>query len=80
MHGMSIRKRTQTYVDAIDITRDHKRREHYRGSVTTTKRLGVAKLIYYEAYLDRDAAQEREKKLKQFESSYTGLLKRLHLK
>lgn len=80
MHEMSTRKRTQTYVDAVDITRDHKRREHHRGFVTTTNRLGVAKLIYYEAYSDRDAAQEREKKLKQFGSSYVGLLKRLHLK
>ncbi len=66
----------------IGFTEDIERRieEHARGSVTTTHRLGIAELIYYEAYRDREAAQEREKKLKQFGSSYVGLLKRLRLK
>ena len=66
----------------IGFTEDIQRRieEHTRGSVKTTNRIGISELIYYEAYLDREAAQEREKKLKQFGSSYVGLLKRLHLR
>ncbi len=37
------------------------------------------KLIYYEAYGEENSAKLREKKLKQFGSSYHGLIKRLKL-
>ncbi len=60
---------------------DLKRRiqEHNHGKTITTKRMNHPKLIYYEAYSDQFSAIIREKKLKQFGSSYSGLLKRLNL-
>ncbi len=54
--------------------------EHQRQTVRTTSRLGYGNLIYYEAYDNEAAAQEREKKLKQFGSAYHGLIKRLGLR
>ena len=38
------------------------------------------KLVYYEAYNNEMQARERERKLKQYGSSYQGLLKRIGLK
>jgi hypothetical protein len=38
------------------------------------------KLVYYEAYFFKSAAQIRERKLKQYGSPYQGLLKRLGMK
>lgn len=66
----------------IGFTNNLERRiaEHKSGKVITTSRLGFGKLLYYEAYFDEVLAILREKKLKQFGSSYTGLLKRLNLK
>ncbi|MBP7832510.1 MAG: GIY-YIG nuclease family protein [Candidatus Levybacteria bacterium] len=55
-------------------------KDHIDGKVYTTKRMLNPKLFYYEAYTEKEASQEREKKLKQFGSSYNGLLKRLRLK
>ena len=65
----------------IGSTSDLKRRlaEHLNKKVYTTKRMNKPKLIYYEAYSNIEAAQEREKKLKQFGSSYKGLVKRLNI-
>ena len=54
--------------------------EHHQGKVYSTKRFAPWKLIYYESFLDEARAKEREHKLKQFGSAYTGLLKRLGLK
>jgi len=34
-------------------------------------------LIYYEAYNNKNLAEERERKLKKFGSAYSGLLKRI---
>jgi putative endonuclease len=59
---------------------DRRMEEHQRGIVKTTNRLGFYELVYYEAYPDETSAKIREKKLKQFGSSYQGLLKRLGLK
>lgn len=53
---------------------------HLNKKVYTTKKYIDPKLIYYEAYNGRELSKEREKKLKQFGSSYVGLLKRLRLK
>ena len=53
--------------------------EHTRGRVYTTKRMNDPTLIYYEAYVYESEAKTREKKLKQFGSSYHGLIKRLNL-
>jgi putative endonuclease len=55
-------------------------KSHLLGTTTTTSDFSNPKLIYYESYLSEDAARTREKKLKQYGSSYTGLLKRLGLK
>ena len=54
--------------------------EHFANKVFTTKKMLNPKLIYYEAYENEMLAKEREKKLKQFGSSYTGLIKRIELK
>ncbi len=66
----------------IGYTEDIERRlhEHVQGKVYTTHRLKNPQLVYYEAYIEEGDAKEREKKLKQFGSSYAGLLKRLKLK
>lgn len=74
---LDIRKRIY-----IGYSADLRRRikEHLKNKVFTTKRMSTPKLFYYEAYNNEMAAKEREKKLKQFGSSYTGLLKRLKLK
>jgi putative endonuclease len=54
--------------------------EHENGLVESTKNRRPWKLIYFEAYLSKESAEERERKLKNFGSSYVGLLKRLGLK
>ncbi len=61
---------------------DLKRRitAHESGTTHTTSRMKKPKLIYYESFSTEQLAREREGKLKQFGSSYTGLLKRLGLK
>jgi len=59
---------------------DRRTSEHYAGKVYTTSRMDEPRLFYYEAYLDEAAAKLRERKLKQYGSSYHGLLKRLNLK
>lgn len=65
----------------IGFSADLKRRlrEHLHKKVYTTKRMYMPKLIYYEAYTKEEPAKEREMKLKQFGSSYAGLVKRLKL-
>ncbi len=55
-------------------------KSHLNSKVVTTSKMDQPKLIYYESYEDEPLARTRELKLKQFGSSYTGLLKRLGLK
>ena len=55
-------------------------KSHLDSKVVTTSKMDQPKLIYYESYEDESLARTRELKLKQFGSSYTGLLKRLGLK
>lgn len=66
----------------IGYSGDLKRRikEHLQEKVYTTKRMKEPKLFYYEAYSDKYSAKNREKKLKQYGSSYHGLVKRLKFK
>ncbi len=66
----------------IGFTNDLRRRmnEHDMKKTYTTRRMNEPKLIYYEAYNNEESAQLREKKLKQFGSSYVGLLKRIGVK
>ena len=66
----------------IGYTSDLQRRfqEHLHGLVDATKHRHPIKLLYYEAYQGESDARERESKLKQFGSAYTGLLKRLNEK
>lgn len=52
-------------------------KDHINGKVKSTKNRRPLKLIYYEAYSNKQKARERERKLKQFGSAYRGLLKRL---
>ncbi len=53
--------------------------EHLIGKVYTSRRMNEARLIYYEAYKSEVMAKNRERKLKQYGSSYHGLLKRLEI-
>ena len=53
---------------------------HLQGSTYTTANFLNPRLIYYEAYESEQLARNRETRLKQYGSSYTGLLKRLELK
>lgn len=66
----------------IGFTNDLRRRmnEHDMKKTYTTRRMNELKLVYYEAYSDKGLAQTREKKLKQFGSSYSGLIKRIGFK
>jgi len=66
----------------IGYSSDLKRRilEHQNKNVFTTKRMTNPKLFYYEAYTTESQAKTRERKLKQFGSSYQGLLARIGLK
>ena len=54
--------------------------EHCRGYVYSTRNRRPLELKYYEAYDNRGASKDREKKLKSFGSSYYGLIKRLKIK
>ncbi|MDD5489839.1 MAG: GIY-YIG nuclease family protein [Candidatus Moranbacteria bacterium] len=54
--------------------------EHRSGKADSTKNRRPLELVYYESYKNKSAAQERERKLKQFGSAYKGLLKRLKLR
>jgi putative endonuclease len=54
-------------------------KEHLSKRTFTTKKMKDIKLVYYEAYNNELAAKVREKKLKQFGSSYHGLIKRLKI-
>lgn len=65
----------------IGYSADLRRRmqEHNGKKVYTTKRMDEPKLVYYEAYLNEISAKTREQKLKQFGSSYRGLIKRIKL-
>jgi predicted GIY-YIG superfamily endonuclease len=51
--------------------------EHLHNQVYTTSRMDEPKLFYYEAYSDKLNAELRERKLKEFGSSYHGLIKRI---
>ena len=66
----------------IGYTHDLRRRflEHTNGKVDATMYRRPLKFFYYEAYEIDTLAQERERKLKQFGSAYTALLKRLKIK
>lgn len=66
----------------IGCTEDLERRmrEHQEGVVDSTKDRRPFMLVYYEAYLDKDPAQQRERNLKEFGSAYSGLMKRLGYK
>ena len=65
----------------IGYTSDLKKRfnQHVAGENKTTRNRNP-KLAYYEAYLDKYKALEREKNLKNSGSSYMGLMKRIGLK
>lgn len=54
--------------------------EHQKGLVDSTKNRRPLKLLYYEAYPEKEMAFEREKSLKSFGSAYVGIMKRLKIK
>ncbi len=65
----------------IGYTADLRQRvaQHKQGNTRTTKQRNP-KLIYYEAFVDKYMAIQREKRLKQSGSVYNALLRRLGLK
>ena len=65
----------------IGCTSDLKRRlrEHQSGNTQTTKGKNP-KLIYYEAFSEKDLAQKREEGLKTSGSVYNALIRRLGLR
>ena len=52
--------------------------QHNSGKVESTRYRRPLELVYFESYKDEFLAKERERKLKQFGSSFNGLLKRLN--
>ena len=65
----------------IGFTSDLKSRfeKHNNGKVNSTKHRQPLKLIYYEAYQNKDVALKREKLLKHSGKAYAALKKRLEL-
>ncbi len=63
----------------VGYTSDLKRRlaEHNSSKSGYTKRYRPWRLIYYEAFLSKQDAQEREKQLKRFKQTFTLLMRRL---
>lgn len=55
-------------------------REHLNNKTYWVRRMKNPKLFYYEAYNNKGAAQERERKLKIRGSAYQGLVKRINVK
>jgi putative endonuclease len=56
--------KTKKFYTGMTQNLDKRIRQHKRGEVHTTKRLGNPKLIFYEAFRDKKDAQRREKYLK----------------
>lgn len=56
---------------------DRRLKQHNEKKNESTKNRTPFKVIYYEAYLSKDDAYDREKKLKGFKNSYTQLKKRI---
>jgi putative endonuclease len=54
-------------------------KDHKMGLVKSTRNRRPLELVYYEAYKNKKSAQERERQLKKFASSYKGLIKRIGL-
>lgn len=82
MHYVYLLKSKKDSKFYIGCTSDLKRRfrEHNGGLVDSTKNRRPLDLFYYEAYNNIKSAEERERKLKEFGSAYSGLVKRLSLK
>jgi putative endonuclease len=57
-----------------------RKKDHDEGFVKSTRHRRPLVLIYYESYLGKLPAEDRERQLKKFGSAYNALLKRLKLK
>jgi predicted GIY-YIG superfamily endonuclease len=51
--------------------------EHNNGKAVSTKNYRLFVLAYYEAYVSKEDAREREKQLKYFGNAYKFLMKRI---
>ena len=71
--------RLSNYQIYIGFTNNIRKRleEHNDGKVLTTSKYLPAKLIYYECYLSKKDALQREKMIKKFGSTYSHLKKRI---
>lgn len=60
-------------------TNDLKKRleEHNDGKSTWTKNRGPFKIVYYEAYLSKEDAYQREHNIKLRSNAFTGLKRRI---
>ncbi len=70
------KKDKRLYIGRTDNLRK-RLQEHARGRVTSTKPRRPLKLVYYEAYADREDSKRREYGLKHSGSVYNGLIKRV---
>lgn len=59
---------------------ENRLKEHVEGRVYTTKKMLPIELIYYEAYVSKDCAYQREKNLKAHGSALGKLKSRLKIK
>ena len=79
MYYVYLLKSTRYDWKYIGVTADLRVRvqQHNSGEVFSTKARAPYKLIYYEAYLNKEEAQERERMLKNYGSTLGHLKKRL---
>lgn len=69
-------KDSRLYIGRTDHLRE-RILQHHAGQVTSTRNRRPLKLVYYEAYTDREDSKRREKGLKKSGSVYMGLVKRI---
>jgi len=79
MHYVYLLKSVNNGVIYIGCTSDLEKRieEHNLGKCFTTKKYLPLRLVYYEAYLSKEDAYMRERKLKQYGSGLQNLKRRL---
>ena len=82
MHFVYLLQSDQDGSFYVGITQDldERLKRHNAGYVYYTSRKTPWELVYYEAYLTKPLAEEREKQLKRFGSAHMSLLKRLGYK
>lgn len=73
----SIQFPSKIYIGFTQYSPDKRLDEHNSGSTDHTKQYKPWKLIYYEAFTDKQDAQDREKSLKQYGGAWRKIKDRL---